>query len=75
MFYHKGGEMDKKAFNRVVSAGELTWEQKNPIGFIYFPSNNGHHGTVNPCGSEAKSVVVQKKPKETEEPKNKAPQS
>ncbi len=29
--------MNKEAFNRVVAAGSLTWEQKNPINFVYYP--------------------------------------
>ena len=29
--------MNKEAFNRVIIAGSLTWEQKNPINFVYYP--------------------------------------
>lgn len=29
--------MEREAFNRVVSAGQLTWEQLHPTEFIYHP--------------------------------------
>lgn len=32
--------MDNKTFNEVLSVGTLTWEQKNPIGYLYYPAQD-----------------------------------
>lgn len=33
--------MEREAFNRVVAAGALTWEEKNPINFVHYPLHKG----------------------------------
>jgi hypothetical protein len=46
--------MDQKAFIKVMSAGALTWEEKNPIGYVFYPSQSQEkeHGFTDNVGSK-----------------------
>jgi hypothetical protein len=40
--------MEQTAFNKVMSAGTLSWEEKNPIGYVFYPSeSNEKESSIN----------------------------